>query len=194
MAKVDYSEKRAKWFADNGFNAEEKTYVYFPSNSYEIKEELKDAGFKFNPNLFWHIAAIPAGYEDKVIEIKLNEVAALTAWGTGEYSPEAKAYVSEKMVAARPVEETGEWIGEEKDKIVDYHVTLTSVRGMETRFGWTQLVKFEDECGNEINWWTAVEIKAEVGDEILLSGTIKKLDEYQGRKITVMTRCKIKEA
>lgn len=191
--KAEYAEKRVKWLTDNGFNSAEKTYVYFPVDSFDVKEELKDAGFRFNPSLFWHIAEVPAEYAEKVIEIGLNEVAEISAWGMGAYSPDAKAYVSKRMKEARPVVESGEWIGQEKERLRNIVVTLKSIRGMETRFGWTQLVKFEDENHNELNWWTAVDINAEVGEKISLTGTVKKLDEYNGKKITVMTRCKIEE-
>lgn len=193
MAKVDYSEKRAKWLENNGFNTNEKTYIYFPANSYDVKEELKEAGFKFNPELLWHIAEVPEQYVNDCVEISLSQVAEMTAWGQGLYRPDVKKVVNDMVKAARPAEPESHWIGEEKEKVVDYPVILKSIRPMETKFGFTQLVKFFDEEGNEINWWTAVDIQAEVGSEVLLSGTIKKLDTYNERKITVMTRCKIKE-
>ena len=51
---------------------------------------------------------------------------------------------------------------------------------------------FEDENGNILQWWTADEIKAEVGDQVLLTGTVKAHDEYKGVKSATVTRCKIK--
>lgn len=191
--QTEFADKKQKWLMDNGFNADKVTYVYFPADSYDLKEELKDDGFKFNPNLFWHIADVPEKYADKCVQIMLDDVAEISAWGTGNFKSTAKAFAEAKMKAARPVEvSTSEWIGEEKEKLFDIPVVLKSIRGMETRFGYTQLVKFFDESGNEFNWWTTVEINAEPGDEILLTGTVKKHDEYQGNKITVLTRCKIK--
>lgn len=186
-------ETRKKWLEINGFSQEGVTYVYFPNDSFDVKATLKENGFRFNGNLFWHCATIPAGYEDKVIEIKLEEVAQMQAWGEGVYFAYAKKTVTDKMSAENAKNDTSMWIGEEKEKISDYPVTLVSVKGVETRYGYSQLVKFADEDDNEINWWTAVEIQAEVGSQVLLSGTVKKLDTYNGKKITVMTRCKIKE-
>ena len=191
--KAEYADKRAKWLEENCFNENLTTFVYFPADSFEVKDSLKDAGFHFSKNLLWHIANIPEGYEDKVVEIALDQVVEIGAWGEGFYRPGARTFVDDILKNCRPIEEsTSEWLFEEKERFYDYAVVLKSVRGMETRFGWTQLVKFEDANGNILQWWTAVEIKAEVGDQVLLTGTVKAHDEYKGVKSTTVTRCKIK--
>ena len=191
--KAKYANKREKWLEENCFNENLTTFVYFPADSFEVKDSLKDAGFKFNRSLLWHIANIPEGYEDKVVEITLDKVAEIGAWGEGCYRPNARAFVDDILKNCRPIEDsTSEWLFEEKERFYDYAVVLKSVRGMETRFGWTQLVKFEDANGNILQWWTAVEIKAEVGDHVLLTGTVKAHDEYKGIKSTTVTRCRLK--
>ena len=191
--KAEYANKRAKWLEENGFNENLTTFVYFPADSFEVKDSLKEAGFRFSKILLWHIANIPEGYEDKVVEINLDQIAEIGAWGEGYYKPDARTLVDDVLKNCRPIEEsTSEWLFEEKERFYDYAVVLKSVRGMETRFGWTQLVKFEDANGNILQWWTAVEIKAEVGDYVLLTGTVKAHDEYKGVKSTTVTRCKIK--
>ena len=191
--KAEYANKRAKWLEENCFNENLTTFVYFPADSFEVKDSLKDAGFRFSKILLWHIANIPEGYEDKVVEINLDQVAEIGAWGEGFYRPDARIFVDDILKNCRPIEDsTSEWLFEEKERFYDYAVVLKSVRGMETRFGYTQLVKFEDANGNILQWWTAVEIKAEVGDQVLLTGTVKAHDEYKGVKSTTVTRCKIK--
>ena len=191
--KVEYANKRAKWLEENGFNENLTTFVYFPVDSFEVKDSLKDAGFKFNRSLLWHIANIPEGYEDKVVEITLDQVAEIGAWGEGCYRPNARTFVDDMLKNCRPIEEsTSEWIFEEKEKFYDYAVVLKSVRGMETRFGWTTLIKFEDDHGNILDWWTNTDVKAEVGDRILLTGTVKSHNEYKGIKSTTVTRCRLK--
>ena len=191
--KAEYANKREKWLEENCFNENLTTFVYFPADSFEVKDSLKDAGFRFSKNLLWHIDNIPEGYEDKVVEIALDQVAEIGAWGEGFYRPGARTFVDNILKNCRPIEEsTSEWLFEEKERFYDYAVVLKSVRGMETRFGWTQLVKFEDANGNILQWWTAVEIKAEVGDQVLLTGTVKAHDKYKGVKSTTVTRCKIK--
>ena len=191
--KAEYANKRAKWLEENGFNENLTTFVYFPANSFEVKDNLKDAGFKFNRSLLWHIANIPEGYEDKVVEITLDKVAEIGAWGEGCYRPNARTFVDDMLKNCRPIEEsTSEWLFEEKERFYDYAVVLKSVRGMETRFGWTTLIKFEDDHGNILDWWTSTDVKAEVGDRVLLTGTVKSHNEYKGIKSTTVTRCRLK--
>ena len=191
--KAEYANKRAKWLEENCFNENLTTFVYFPADSFEVKDSLKDAGFKFNSSLLWHIANIPEGYEDKVVEITLDQVAEIGAWGEGCYRPNARTFVDDMLKNCRPIEEsTSEWLFEEKERFYDYAVVLKSVRGMETRFGWTTLIKFEDDHGNILDWWTNTDVKAEVGDRILLTGTVKSHNEYKGIKSTTVTRCRLK--
>lgn len=191
--KAEYANKRAKWLEENCFNENLTTFVYFPADSFEVKDSLKDVGFKFNRSLLWHIANIPEGYEDKVVEIALDKVAEISAWGEGFYRPDARTFVDDILKNCRPIEEsTSEWLFKEKERFYDYAVVLKSVRGMETRYGWTTLIKFEDDHGNILDWWTSTDVKAEVGDRVLLTGTVKSHNEYKGIKSTTVTRCKIK--
>ena len=188
--KAEYANKRAKWLEENCFNENLTTFVYFPADSFEVKDSLKDAGFKFNSSLLWHAATIPAGYEESCIEVSFNEIGEFSAWGEGHFNPDVKRIIEDKIKKARPASKS-QWIGEEKDRIVDLPVVLVSIHGFETRYGYSQVVKFLNG-DNIITWFTAVDIKFEPGDNILLSGTIKKLDEYKGEAQTIMTRCRLK--
>ena len=191
--KAEYADKRAKWLEENCFNENLTTFVYFPADSFEVKDSLKDAGFHFSKNLLWHIANIPEGYEDKVVEIALDQVAEIGAWGEGCYRPNARTFVDDILKNCRPIEEsTSEWIGEEKERLYDIPVTLKRIRGMETRFGFSQLVEFETKNLDKIVWWTTVDIQFNIGDEVLLTGTVKSHDEFRSVKQTTMTRCKLK--
>ena len=188
--KAEYANKRAKWLEENYFNENLTTFIYALGDSYDIKEKLKDAGFKFNSSLLWHAATIPTGYEESCIEVSFNEIGEFSAWGEGHFNPDVKRIIEDKIKKARPASKS-QWIGEEKDRIVDLPVVLVSIHGFETRYGYSQVVKFLNG-DNIITWFTAVDIKFEPGDNILLSGTIKKLDEYKGEAQTIMTRCKLK--
>ena len=188
--KAEYANKRAKWLEENCFNENLTTFIYALGDSYDIKEKLKDAGFKFNSSLLWHAATIPTGYEESCIEVSFNEIGEFSAWGEGHFNIDVKKIIEDKIKKARPASKS-QWIGEEKDKIVDLPVVLVSIHGFETRYGYSQVVKFLNG-DNVITWFTAVDIKFEPGDNILLSGTIKKLDEYKGEAQTIMTRCKLK--
>ena len=192
--KAEFVDRKQKWLMDNGFNTDQITYVYFPIDSFAVKEDLKKDGFKFNPNLFWHIAEVPEKYSGKCVQIMLNDVAEINVWGVGSFKSIAKEFVNEKIRTARPAEvSTSEWVGEEKERLFDIPVVLKSIREMETKFGHTKLIEFSDKFGNKFNWWTTTVIYAEPGDKVLLTGTVKRHDKYLNNKITTLTRCKIKE-
>ena len=42
------------WPRNNGFNDDNLTFIFTIGNTYEIKDELKEAGYKFNRELGWH--------------------------------------------------------------------------------------------------------------------------------------------
>ena len=188
--KAEYANKRAKWLEENCFNENLTTFVYFPADSFEVKDKLKEAGFKFNSSLLWHAAMAPIGNEESCIEVSFNEVGEFSAWGEGHFNPDVKKIIEDKIKKARPASKS-QWIGEEKDKVTDLPVLLVSIRGFESRYGYSKVVKFLNG-DNIITWFTATDIKFEPGDSILLSGTIKKLDEYKGEANTIVTRCKLR--
>ena len=119
----DYEVKREKWLKDNGFNENLETYVYFLDNSYEVKETLKDDGFRFNKVLYWHTPELKEEYSDKTFKVTLDEIAEISAWGTGYYKENAKDYIEKKMFDARG-EKEGEWLG---DPALDVNKKITVV-------------------------------------------------------------------
>lgn len=186
----EYAEKRAKWLQSNGFGENETTYVYALPDSYDVKDQLKEAGFQFNSSLLWHSAVILEGYEDKIVEIPLNEVVEISAWGEGHYMECAKQYVLDKIKEQFYEPSKSEWIGLEKEKLTNLPVVLTSIRDIETRYGWTQLVTFMNG-DNKIQWWTKVNIGYEIGEQLLMTATIKNHTTYKEEKITTVTRAKL---
>ena len=186
----EYAEKRAKWLQSNGFGENETTYVYALPDSYDVKDQLKEAGFQFNSSLLWHAAVILEGYEDKIVEIPLDEVVEISAWGEGHYMECAKQYVLDKIKEQFYEPSKSEWIGLEKEKITNLPVVLTSIRDIETRYGWTQLVTFMNG-DNKIQWWTKVNIGYEIGEQLLMTATIKNHTTYREEKITTVTRAKL---
>lgn len=191
--KAEFAQKKAEWLEKNNFNEQMTTFIYFPADSYDVKDELKAAGFRFSSDLLWHCADIPAGFEEKVVEIFFQEIGEISAWGEGHFKPEVKSIITDLIESARPqIESTSEWQGEVGERLYDIHATLKSIREIETRYGLTQLVVFEDRCGNQYNWWTSAVVKAEVGENVILAGTVKKFEEYKGVHITVLNRCRIK--
>ena len=186
--------KEGVWFKKNGYNEKGFTYVYFPKDSYDVKEDLKAAGFRFDKTLLWHAPEVPEGYEDKVVEIWFQALGTMSTWFEGYYTPAAKEIVMKRIIAARPEEDRPqptEWYGEEKQKIT-LELEVTFKKNMTTMYGATTLIKFKDAEGHLFQWWSNgmfAETLAE-GDKVMVAGTIKSHDEYLGQKYTTLTRCK----
>lgn len=189
--KAEFAGNRIKWLDENGFNADEVTYIYAGADSYQIKDELKDAGFRFSANLKWHKATRDEKYADNLIEVKLGDIAQWSAWGKASFNVGAQKIVEEKIAAVQP-ESTSEWIGEVGDKVKDIKVQLIRKYSMDGRYGLTTLYSFQDESGNILNWWTTSYKEIEIGQwTTIKTATIKKLDEYKGVKQTVLTRARL---
>lgn len=197
--KEEFTENHTKWLDKNGFNENEETFIYFPDDSYNVKNELKEAGFRFSSFLLWHAPQIPEGYEDKVIKMRLEECAETCAWGTANYFPGVKNKVEDALKKARPrIDINSEWVGEIGERLKEIPVTLSFVRGFEGHYGFSQVVKFQSEKGNYFTWFTAVDLSSyEMGDKLLLSGTVKDHieDKYMNNAhVTLLSRCRLKIA
>ena len=44
----DFAINKCKWKEENGFNEADETFIYFPTDSFNVKETLKIEGFKFS--------------------------------------------------------------------------------------------------------------------------------------------------
>jgi hypothetical protein len=63
---------------------------------------------------------------------------------------------------------------------------------IEGQWGTTTLVSFEDKPGNLIKWFASVDLDdINTGDVVDIKATVKKHDEYQGVKQTMVSRAKI---
>lgn len=95
-----------------------------------------------------------------------------------------------KIKAEQEKADESEWVGEEGERIeveVDSWRHVTSSVGF---YGTSFLYQFITADGQAVNWWTSKYIDED--KEIkTLRGTVKKLDTYKGRKITVVTRCRL---
>ena len=180
-----------KFYEKNGFNEEGKTYVVL-GNSYDIKDELKAAGFKYDPVLKWH-GPSAAGYN--VVEFNFSD---LYTWndrfGVGNYVESVYEVVAEKVKSAEFFTSSGDFIGELKERLRNLNVVLKSRFSVSTRFGDSECLKFDDEKGNHFCWWTSTCPQAEIGEKFLLTGTVKEHTTYKAENLNVLTRCKLEGA
>ena len=186
----------AEWYSKNGFDAEGNTYVYWPADSFNVKDNLKSAGFRFNASLLWHAATIPQGYEDKVIKVNSAEVAELYQWG-GAYYEYARRKIEKKCKALRPAEDNtkGEFIGEVGKYINDIVVKITKMRIIDGIYGPSVMLVMEDKNNNRIVWFTTsptVDDLTEGMEIIIQKATVKRHDDNDRfGKQTVISRAKI---
>jgi len=98
--------------------------------------------------------------------------------------------------ATRPVKEKktgGAFLGEEGDKI-NTSGTIEFAKEFDNDYGTTSLLKIETESGDTITWFASKSLRrldVDSGDKVTIKGTIKALNNYNGRNETVLTRCKI---
>lgn len=184
-------EKRLEWLEKNNFNENEETYIAI-GNTYDFKDELKAAGFKFNAILLWHNKTEVEGY--KTIKVSLSEVGEITAWGVGAFYANAQDVIRAKVNAATRASmppSNSQWYGNIGDRAV-ITATLKRQSGFEGKYGYTYIYTFEDANENIFVWFTTKYLGLETGAEVELTGTIKEHKEYEEVKQTVLTRCKIK--
>lgn len=85
------------------------------------------------------------------------------------------------------------WVGEVGDKI-EMPVKVTFTRRIDTYYGPSLLIRMVTQRGGyEVVAFYSGQTEFEKGDEFVLTGKVKKLEEYKEVKQTVVTRIKRKE-
>jgi hypothetical protein len=94
----------------------------------------------------------------------------------------------------RDIFKVNEWLGKPNDKLADLKAKIERIRFRENPYngGQTAIVTMRLESGHEITWFASTPPDAQEGDNVeIKTTTIKKHDEWQGRKSTVITRTKM---
>lgn len=185
-------EKRIEWMRAQGYDVTNPVvHIVAGGNTYDIKDELKAAGCRFDRALGWystHEISVRAPYF--LVSFAFDEI---FTWGFNYPEVKSEAYdkVKAKIEASYP-ESDSEWIGEEKERLRDMHVTVSAIRTSEGFYGTTFIYTFMK--GKDCLVWMSSSCKdIEVGDQILLTGTVKKFDTFRGTKQTYLSRCIIKK-
>lgn len=175
-----------------GFNDNLITHMIVGDNVYQIKDELKERGAKYNPIIGWHVPTpiyLPEGYS--FCEIAFDEVY--------DFKPLAKS-AEMKIDANQIVEDKlAEMLGEgasefypedEGTRIRGIEATVGKITGFSGVYGYTYIYNFIADNFHFV-WMTSSHQTLEEGNAVVLAGTIKKFDTYKGVHITYLTRCKI---
>jgi hypothetical protein len=84
---------------------------------------------------------------------------------------------------------TSQYIGNVKERI-ERTLIVCGKSVCFSRFGETQLIRFKDELGNLINWFSSRFFDWEDGAVVNAKFTVKRHDSYNGNRITYITRLK----
>lgn len=192
------SEKNKRALLEKfGFDPENPmVYLIAGGNTFEIKDELKARGGRYNAAFNWHFTKeteVPEGYQ--LVAVPFDSV---YDWFPRTKRIELKDNAKEIAEAAKntiTTDSTSEFIGDIKQRLRDMKVTLTAAREIDSMYGLSTMFTF-DYNGNTLIWFTSSPPKEEdaiVGNEYLLTGTVKNHKIYDGVKQTYLNRCILKK-
>lgn len=186
--------KKEEWLKKNGFTSDGFTAVYIGANSFDVKNELKEQGWKYSPIFGWRsadVSAIDTYGEDNVAILSADQLVSFNLYGEGFFLSTCANLVQQLKDAHKP-QSLSNWVGTEKEKLVDLPVVIQRITGFGSRFGWTNVITFVS--GNDIlTWFTSSDISDyEQGEEYLLSATVKEHTMYKDEKQTVLLRVRLK--
>lgn len=96
----------------------------------------------------------------------------------------------EKAILDSLPKKESNYFGKVGDKIkVNAEILMTKT--IESGYGFSTLIGFIDQDGNIFKWFASGHKDVKIGDKVVLSGTVKSHSEFNGKKETLLTRCKI---
>lgn len=185
---------KTEWLTVNGFSEYGVTYLVL-GNSYPIKDELKEAGFKFSPLLRWH--GPEANYvlpeNCNYYELRYED---LFTWDEDSHTTFMKEGAREKidLIFNPIVESNSQFVGEIGERLRDIPMQVRNIGGFDSAYGYKWVYTFEDNDGNVYSWFTTSQQAVSVGMKCIVTGTIKAHVEYKSVFTTQLNRCVIREA
>lgn len=91
-------------------------------------------------------------------------------------------------------------LGEVGERLADLAATVVRMRDFQNDFGTTTLYALETTDGNALQWWSGGcwlsghDRALDLGDEVVITGTVKAHKEYKGILETQLTRCTVRLA
>lgn len=157
-------------------------------NTYDIKDELKEAGARFSPELHWVLPTEPTWLTThKYVKVSVADIFTVS---NGYFV--LKDDIHEFMDALEPVR--GEYIGKIGQRL-SVTATLTKAIPYDVSFSYKKTIGyiyiFETADGNTLVWRTT-SAWLDTDKEYDIVGTVKEHSEYNKVRQTVLTRCKIK--
>lgn len=189
-ARAKSAELNKEWLEKNGFSANGKVWIVL-GNTYNIKDELKAAGARFNSQLGWHFDHNQDVFES--FEVDVDILAHKMIDYRYDWIEDIFEVVKQLKDDHAP-KSASEYVGEIGAKLeieVKYEGCFT-YRTHFTYSGENHFVyRFRDLSGNTIIWNSSSYQELEDDKNYKIKGTVKKHDEYKNDKQTVLTRCKV---
>ena len=180
---ASYDERMAK--AGFGREGEEFAIYRVMGETFSIKEQLKELGCKFKPQVGWYSAHELEGYATQRMtsDMVLEPNKPLIEWKS---MSECKANFNDPI--------NGKWIGEVGDRIqIKVHIDRV-IEGSGYTYAkgpWghttTYLILMSDDEGNQYKWSTSCWY--EEGEDVEFKATVKAHETYNFQRQTVLTRC-----
>lgn len=189
---IDNAETYKKEVAKKlGFNENGKMFIICGGDTYEIKDQLKELGAKFNPSFKWYVSnkiELPERYN--LCEFSFDDLydyEPLTKWANLKNN--VNEIIDNKLAQYATISETEYYPAKIKDKI-NVKVTLSNIRGFSGAYGYTYIYTFTFDKYVFV-WMTTKDLEIEKDTIVELSGTIKGFETYQNIAQTQITRCKV---
>ncbi len=187
-------ESNRKWFKKHGFDINGRAWVVL-GNTFDIKDDLKAAGAKFDTVFGWHFDRPDNGFN--CFEISIEDIGEKTDTGAWNFKDlcEIDDFISRKQAEHAP-QSKSEHIGSVGEKVT-LSVEFIAVFSYETHFTYygetNYIYKFADENGNCLVWKTTAFHDLTEGSKYTLKGTVKEHSEYKGEKQTTLKGCRISQ-
>ena len=183
---------KTEWLEVNGFSEYGVTYLVL-GNSYPIKDDLKEAGFKFSPLLRWHCGnhdfELPENCE--YYELHYEDV---FTWDEDSHTTFMKEGAREKidLIFNPIVESNSQFVGEIGERLRDIPMKVRNISGFNSAYGYKWVYTFEDSNGNVYSWFTTSQQSISIDMNCFVTGTVKAHVEYRKVFTTQLKNCKIK--
>lgn len=175
-------------------NFQTKIYVV-TGNTYEIREELREAGAKYRGGINWYFLEKQGRYP--TIELSYEECLNIyPEYGTMSWKDltEVQAVLNSKIPTEEDPSQYVGQVGDRLDLVVIFK--KRSTYDIPSYAGWgTDTVGinvFRDDAGNCFIWKsTSAFFNIAEGSKVRLRGTVKEHSDYKGTKQTILQRCKV---
>ena len=197
------SEKNNKAFFEKmGFNEDGISHAVL-GDTYDIKDDLKSLGCKWNAPLGRWITPIELKdyptykftcdmiYDKNISGTYINDVEISDTY------VDLCNQLNQANLELKKSESKSEYIGNIKERMT-IDLVLNNSFGYDTDYGYTNIYEFKDKQDNVFIWKTTkcIDVDESVthryseGSTFTITGTVKDHQEYRGVKQTVLTRCK----